>query len=54
MSPTFERDYGAGYVAVWGDALNWPAPMQTAAAYRATRQVGYTPWPTSAAACGLL
>jgi hypothetical protein len=41
-------------VAVWGDADSWPAPMQTAAAYRAALAVGFSPWPNSAAACGLL
>jgi hypothetical protein len=54
MDPTFEQHYGADYVAIWGDANNWPAPMQTAAAYRATLEVGFSPWPSSAAACGLL
>ena len=39
---------------IWGDANSWPAPMQTAAAYRATLAVGFSPWPSSAAACGLL
>lgn len=54
MDPSFEASYGPGYVQLWGDASNWPAAMQTAAAYRATRSVGYTPWPNSAALCGLL
>jgi hypothetical protein len=53
MDPTFEAHYGADYLSLWGDASNWPAPMQTATAYRATLEVGYSPWPTSAAACGL-
>jgi hypothetical protein len=54
MDPTFEATYGPGYVQLWGDASSWPAAMQTAAAYHATRVVGYTPWPNSAALCGLL
>ncbi len=54
MDPTFEQHYGADYVAIWGNADSWPVPMQTAAAYRATLEVGFTPWPNSAAACGLL
>ena len=54
MDPSFEREYGGDYLRLWGDALNWPVPMQTAAAWRATQEVGYTPWPASAAACGLL
>jgi len=41
-------------VAMWGNADSWPAPMQTAAAYRATLTVGFSPWPSSATACGLL
>jgi hypothetical protein len=53
MDPSFERAYGADYLSIWGDASSWPVPMQTAAAYRATLAVGYTPWPNSAAACGL-
>jgi hypothetical protein len=54
MDPSFETTYGPDYVELWGDASSWPAAMQTAAAYKATRTVGYTPWPSSAAACGLL
>lgn len=54
MDPTFEATYGPDYVRLWGDASSWPAAMQTAAAYRATRAVGYTPWPSSAALCGVL
>jgi hypothetical protein len=53
MDPSFERAYGGDYLSLWGDASSWPVPMQTAAAYRATLAVGYTPWPNSAAACGL-
>lgn len=53
MNPAFERRYGDDYVRLWGDALHWPVPMQTAAAWRATQEVGYSPWPATAAACGL-
>jgi hypothetical protein len=53
MDPAFERAYGADYLSIWGDASNWPVPMQTAAAWRATLAAGYSPWPASAAACGL-
>jgi len=53
MDPSFESHYGGEYMQMWGDALNWPVPMQTAAAWRATQEVGYSPWPASAAACGL-
>jgi hypothetical protein len=54
MDPTFEATYGPDYVQRWGDASNWPPSMQTAAAYHATRVVGYSPWPNTAALCGLL
>jgi hypothetical protein len=53
MDPAFERRYGGDYMRLWGDALHWPAVMQTAAAWRATQEVGYSPWPATAAACGL-
>jgi hypothetical protein len=54
MDPSFEAAYGPHYLRLWGDASSWPAAMQTAAAYHATRVVGYTPWPNTAAICGLL
>jgi hypothetical protein len=54
MDPTFEATYGPEYLRLWGDASSWPPVMQRAAAYRATRVAGYTPWPNSAALCGLL
>jgi hypothetical protein len=54
MDPSFEQHYGPEYLPIWGDASNWPAPMQTNAAYRATLEVGFSPWPTAAAACGLV
>jgi hypothetical protein len=54
MSATFEAHYGAAYLRLWGDARHWPPTIQLAAAYRAVMNVGYTPWPASAAACGLL
>jgi hypothetical protein len=53
MSATFEAHYGAAYLRRWGDARHWPPAMQIAAAYRAVLVVGYTPWPASAAVCGL-
>ncbi len=53
MDPAFERRYGGTYMSLWGDARNWPASMQTAAAWRATLEVGYSAWPASSAACGL-
>jgi hypothetical protein len=54
MSPTFELHYGSSYVETWGHAWNWPPSMQLAAAWRAVQSVGFTPWPASAMACGLL
>ena len=40
MDRAFEQHYGGDYLRLWGDARNWPAPMQTASAWRATLQVG--------------
>jgi hypothetical protein len=52
MSATFEVHWGSAAVAHWGDARHWPAGMQMAVGYRAVQQLGYTPWSSSAAACG--
>ena len=43
-----------GYDAVsrLGDAHHWPAGMQMAVGYRAVQALGFSPWSTSAAACG--
>jgi hypothetical protein len=52
MSSTFQVHYGRRAVSRWGDARHWPVGMQMAVGYRAVQQVGFSPWSTSAAACG--
>jgi hypothetical protein len=55
MDWSFMRRYGADYVRQWGSADNWPVEAQLAAAVRAHRSGrGFTPWPNTARACGLL
>src|SRR3954454_3571256 len=51
----FMRTYGADFVRRWGSADNWPVEAQLAAAARAHASGrGFTPWPNTARACGLL
>jgi hypothetical protein len=51
----FMRAYGAEFVRQWGSADNWPVGAQLAAAARAHASGrGFTPWPNTARACGLL
>ena len=52
MSSTFMVHYGRAAVNRLGDARHWPVGMQMAVGYRAVQQVGFSPWSTSAAACG--
>jgi hypothetical protein len=55
MDRRFMLLYGAGFVARWGTADHWPvwAQLETAArAHESGR--GFTPWPHTARACGLL
>ena len=55
MDVPFQARYGGDFLARWGTADNWPvwAQIQAAAdAYRSGR--GFTPWPNTARACGLL
>jgi hypothetical protein len=55
MDWSFMRRYGADYVRHWGSADNWPVEAQLTAAARAHRAGrGFTPWPNTARACGLL
>jgi hypothetical protein len=56
MDATFEATYGADVLAYRGgvDANLWPKHDQLMVAYRGYKVRGYTPWPTAAAACGLL
>jgi hypothetical protein len=56
----FQRTYGAEFLARWGTADRWPIWAQVTAARRARDGYGgygargYTPWPNTARACGLL
>jgi hypothetical protein len=56
MDATFEEAYGADVLAYRGGvhANQWPRHDQLMVAYRGYRVRGFTPWPTAAAACGLL
>jgi hypothetical protein len=53
MDESFMAHWGSEYLALFGDARHWPHGLQVAAAYRAVRQLGYSPWPVSSQACGL-
>jgi hypothetical protein len=53
MDATFMAHWGPTYLALFGDARHWPHGLQVAAAYRAVKSLGYTPWPVSSRACGL-
>ena len=51
----FMRSYGSEFVDRWGTADNWPVWAQLTAAARAHESGrGFTPWPNTARACGLL
>jgi hypothetical protein len=56
MSLTFMRHWGADKLAKYGgrDARYWSPADQLAVASRAVSHLGYSPWPNTAAACGLL
>ena len=55
MDWSFMQRYGAEFVRQWGSADNWPVGAQLAAAARAHASGrGFTPWPNTARACGLL
>jgi hypothetical protein len=55
MDRAFQRLYGSDFVSRWGTADNWPVWAQLTAAARAYRSGrGFTPWPNTARACGLL
>ena len=49
------RTYGPEFVRQWGTADNWPVWAQLVAAARAHASGrGFTPWPNTARACGLI
>src|SRR4051812_45441138 len=56
MDWSFMRTYGPDKLARYGgrDARYWAPADQLAVAMRAVRTRGYTPWPNSATACGVL
>jgi hypothetical protein len=56
MDASFEEAYGADVLAYrgGGHANTWPRHDQLMVAVRGYEVRGYTPWPTAAAACGLL
>jgi hypothetical protein len=55
MDLAFQGLYGDDFVARWGTADNWPAWAQLQAAVRAYQSGrGFSPWPNTARACGLL
>jgi hypothetical protein len=55
MDWSFMRAYGGDFLARWGTADAWPAWAQIEAATRAHRSGrGFSPWPNTARACGLL
>ena len=55
MDYGFMRSYGSEFVQRWGTADNWPVWAQLLAAVRAHESGrGFTPWPNTARACGLL
>ncbi len=55
MSASFMRHWGADKLNKYGgrDARYWSAADQLAVASRAVSHLGYSPWPNTAAACGL-
>ncbi len=55
MDWSFMRMYGSEFVRQWGSADNWPVAAQLTAAARAHASGrGFTPWPNTARACGLI
>jgi hypothetical protein len=54
MDSSFESTYGPEFVRQYGTANNWPVIDQLIAGYRAMQSRGYSPWPNTAAMCGLL
>jgi Transglycosylase-like domain len=55
MDIGFQSAYGREFLRRWGTADRWPAWAQVAAAARAYRSGrGFSPWPNTARACGLL
>lgn len=53
MDLSFQAAYGGEYLAAYGTADHWPVSDQLHAAYRAWQARGWSPWPATAAMCGL-
>jgi hypothetical protein len=54
MDRRFMVTYGRDFVGRWGTADNWPVWAQLETAARSYPVRGFTPWPNTARACGLL
>jgi hypothetical protein len=55
MDMPFQGRYGTDFLQRWGTADNWPVWAQLQAAARAYQSGrGFSPWPNTARACGLL
>ena len=54
FNASFESTYNPWARAYYGHAGRWPIHAQLHAAWRAWRVRGWTPWPQTAAWCGLL
>jgi hypothetical protein len=55
MDLSFQGNYGADFLRRWGTADRWPPWAQLQAAVRAYQSGrGFSPWPNTARACGLI
>jgi hypothetical protein len=55
MDRSFQARYGADFLRRWGTADTWPVWAQLQAAARAHHSGrGFSPWPHTARACGLI
>jgi hypothetical protein len=54
MDLSFQRKHGGWMLKHYGSANRWSPHAQLIVAWRGYRQRGWTPWPNTAARCGLL
>lgn len=54
MDLSFQKTYGRWHYRHLGTADRWPVRAQLRVAYRGWRDRGWSPWPNTARACGLL
>lgn len=54
MDMSFQAAYGGEFLRRYGTADRWPPRDQLLTAWRAWRVRGWSPWPNTAAMCGLL